>query len=785
MWTSSLRYWRDSLRIFRNTRRTARATRRRQSLSLEALEERITLSLTPQMVLDINPGTASSNPRPPLAIGSNAYFAADDGLHGRELWKSDGTAAGTTLVKDISPGGYIGYYGGYYPNSSNPASLTNINGTPFFWARGGLWKSDGTEAGTSLVASVGVSATYGAKNVNGTLFFAGYHDWWTEGAELWKSDGTAAGTTLVKDLYPGQHREYDSYGGWMDFPNSSSPEQLTNVNGTLFFVANDATTGRELWRSDGTAAGTTLVKDIKSGSGGSIGYSNSLTNVNGTLFFVADDGTHGWELWKSDGSTSGTVLVKDIYPGSPSSFPIDLTNVNGTLFFVADDGRNGQELWKSDGTVAGTVLVKDINPGGASTGFNYLTNESGTLFFVADDGTHGWELWKSDGSAAGTVLVKDINPSGGSLLSNLTNVNGTLFFSADDGTGARLWQSDGTAAGTVPVANLAAGDLTNVNGTLFFSADDGIHGRELWDLVAGPGMAVSGFPTKITAGVAGSFIVAAKNADGSTNTGYRGTVHFNSSDPQAVLPADYTFTAADKGVHTFSATLKTAGSQSITASDTVVPSGAGTQAGITVNPAAASRFTVAGFPSPFTAGTAGSFNVTAQDAYGNRATGYTSTIRFTSSDVKAVVPANYTFTAADAGVHTFSATLKTAGTQSLTATDTTNAALAGTQSVRVNSAKASRLLLSAPASVNAGARFSLTVTVLDAYGNVVTGYRGKMAFRSSDSTAALPKNYTFTAADAGVHTFAGLVLKKKGKQTIAVTDTLDSSLTGSATVDVV
>jgi hypothetical protein len=326
-----------------------------------------------------------------------------------------------------------------------------------------------------------------------------------------------------------------------------------------------------------------------------------------------------------------------------------------------------------------------------------------------------------------------------------------------------------------------------VNGTLFFAADDGIHGQELWKLVDGPTHGspnVSGFPATITAGVAGSFTVIAMNADGTTNTSYRGTVNFTSSDPQAVLPADYTFTAADNGVHTFSATLKTAGSQSITTSDTVVPSGAGTQSGISVNPAAASRFTVAGFPSPDTAGVAGSLTVTAWDAYGNRASGYTGTVRFTSSDAKVVLPGNYTFTAADAGMHSFSAVLKTAGTQSLTAADTTNATIAGTQSVTVNPAAASRLLLSAPGSVKAGARFSLTVTMVDAYGNVVTGYRGRIAFRSSDSTSALPKNYTFTAADQGVHTFTGLVLRKKGKQTITVIDTLDGSLTASMLINV-
>ena len=145
------------------------------------------------------------------------------------------------------------------------------------------------------------------------------------------------------------------------------------------------------------------------------------------------------ELWKSDGTAAGTVLVKDISPGSAGSIPNNLTNVNGTLFFAADDGTNGTELWKSDGTAAGTVLVKDIRPSCSGSSYpGYLTNVNGTLFFAADDGTHGRELWKSDGTAAGTVLVKDINPGIGtdSYPTDLTNVNGTLFFTADDGAPA-------------------------------------------------------------------------------------------------------------------------------------------------------------------------------------------------------------------------------------------------------------------------------------------------------------------------------------------------------------
>jgi ELWxxDGT repeat protein len=783
MKTSLWRRWCRSLLSAKPTRPISRARPRRKPIGLEALEDRITPTLTPQMVLDINPGIWSSSPGGMVAIGSTVYFTADDGLHAYELWKSDGTAAGTTLVKDIFPGGgYWGYWG-WYAASSYPSNLTNVNGTLFFTANDGtngreLWKSDGTEAGTVLVKHINTSwaSSYPSNltNVNGTLFFTAYSA--TTGSELWRSDGTEAGTVLIKDIRPAEASSY--------------PSTLTSVNGTLFFTADDGTNGRELWRSDGTEAGTVLVKDIFPGSTGS--NPDNLTNVNGTLFFRATDGTSGGELWRSDGTATGTALVKDIFPGSASSYPISLTNVNGTLFFTAYSATTGSELWRSDGTAAGTALVKDINPGSDGSYPPNLTNVNGTLFFTAYSATTGRELWKSDGTEAGTVLVKDIRLGSDTSLdtSNMTNVNGTLVFAAYDGTGRNLWQSDGTEAGTVLVANLDPGLLTNINGTLFFAADDGVHGTELWKLVEDGqtqemSLEVGGFPATVTAGVAGTFTVTVRNADGTINTGYRGTVHFTSSDPQAALPASYTFTAADQGVHTFSATLKTAGSQSITVSDTVVPGGAGTQTGITVNPAGVSRITVAGFPSPATAGVAGSFTVTARDAYGNRATGYTGTVRFTSGDPRAVLPGNYTFTAADAGTRTFGATLKTAGTQSLTATDTANGALVGTQrSILVNAAAASRLILSAPASVKAGTKFSLAVTVVDAYGNVVTGYRGTLSFSSSDRTAGLPKKYTFTAADQGTHTFTGLVLKKKGKQTITVTDTLDGSLTAGVTIAV-
>jgi hypothetical protein len=276
--------------------------------------------------------------------------------------------------------------------------------------------------------------------------------------------------------------------------------------------------------------------------------------------------------------------------------------------------------------------------------------------------------------------------------------------------------------------------------------------------------------------------VSAQDSYKNTITGYTGTIHITSSDPAAVLPGDFTFTAADQGIRGFYATLNTLGTQTITATDTVTPSITGSVA-VTVGP---STLFVAGFPSPTTAGVAGAFTITVKNTDGTTAYYYTGTVHFTSSDAQAVLPADYTFIASDAGVHTFSATLKTAGTQSLTVTDSTTASLTGTDAgITVKPGAASLFLITAPSSVSAGVPLSLTLTVKDAYGNVVTGYTGTIHFTSTDNKATLPKNYTFTAADKGMHTFTGLVLRKKGKQTITITDRLNSALTGSVIENVV
>ena len=154
-----------------------------------------------------------------------------------------------------------------------------------------------------------------------------------------------------------------------------------------------------------------ILNDINPGATQSTGGTFAgFENVGGTAYFAANDGIHGNELWKTDGTEAGTVMVKDIRAGddSTNSYPREFINVDGTLFFSAFDGLTGRELWKSDGTAAGTVRVKDIRVGGGDSSPQQMSNFNGTLYFSADDGTHGLELWKSDGTEAGTVLVKDL-----------------------------------------------------------------------------------------------------------------------------------------------------------------------------------------------------------------------------------------------------------------------------------------------------------------------------------------------------------------------------------------
>jgi hypothetical protein len=251
-------------------------------------------------------------------------------------------------------------------------------------------------------------------------------------------------------------------------------------------------------------------------------------------------------------------------------------------------------------------------------------------------------------------------------------------------------------------------------------------------------------------------------------------VHFTSSDNTAVLPADLTLT---NGVGTLNATLKTAGSQTITATDVMTSSITGTSAAIAVNAAAASKFAVSA-PSTATAGTALSYTVTAQDQFNNTVTGYTGTVHFTSTDPQAVLPANTTLTN---GVGTFEATLKIAGNQTISVNDTVNSGIIGVSNgVAVSAAAATHFGLSLPGSATAGVAFDFTVTALDQFNNTVTGYTGTIHFTSTDAKAILPNDATLTN---GVGTFSA-TLRTSGSRNITATDTTTATINGAGATTV-
>ncbi|PJJ48434.1 ELWxxDGT repeat protein [Hymenobacter chitinivorans] len=379
-----------------------------------------------------------------VSMGGNVYFSAYEAATGWELWKSDGTAAGTVLVKDIWPGGGSAA-------SSTPSNLVVMNNSLYFYAADGvsgreLWASDGTAGGTRLVKDIrpgslpALTATHldDIAVVGNTLYFNAQDG--AGGNELWKSDGTAAGTVLVKDLRAGNN-------------TGSNPHHLAACNGKVFFTADDGTVGEELFVSDGTVGGTGLIKDIAVGGNA---YPSGMTALGNTLYFTAYTQTEGSELWRTDGSAAGTMLVKDLRSGTGSAFGIvgssnpEMMPYKGSLYFAAFDGVD-YRLYKTDGTAAGTVLMTPSTKynefdyiGAFSVVDDYLLFSAGSQY----DQTVGVELWRSDGTVAGTTRFKDLNTGrGSSYPSRMVPYNGAWYFAAaDDAHGAELWRYAGTSS---------------------------------------------------------------------------------------------------------------------------------------------------------------------------------------------------------------------------------------------------------------------------------------------------------------------------------------------------
>jgi ELWxxDGT repeat protein len=400
-------------------------------------------------------------------VNGTIFFAAYDPVHGRSLWKTNGTRAGTTLVKASDPaapsgdishltaaGGklcFTGWDGSLWKSDGTTAGtgrvfadparmksasgLTAVGNKLFFFATDGngllgLFRTDGTPAGTRLLLRLGTSAQqssiFGQLAVGGVFFFS-------FGRGLYKSDGTPQGTVLVK---------------W--FPNAT-PGELVSVGNAVLVKVYVFASSIQLWRSDGTAAGTVGVSSFNF-------YANisGFTVSGGKAYFTVND-----RLWVSNGSSAGT---------RPLPFTaIDRVDWLGTLGFLGQrDGDNTYGLWRTNGTPAGSVLVKQVPTVYAPVDHG-LTVYRRDLFFAIDDGIHGRELWRSDGTAAGTDLFQDIPPEGESSSPQFLTVAGDrLYFTADDGP---------------PAPTFPTGNAAGVGGWLSLAAEVGVrHGREPWVL---------------------------------------------------------------------------------------------------------------------------------------------------------------------------------------------------------------------------------------------------------------------------------------------------------------
>ncbi len=427
------------------------------------------------LLADVLPGALPSQVLGPyaarhfVAAGGRAWFLAFGASVGHELWLTDGTPSGTRIVTTLGslaarPGALLGEVAG--------GDLAFMLAMDAAVGQYGLYRSDGTAAGTGLVSVLGKSIenvpTPGVAFA-GALYFAGIGN---EGTELWRTDGTAAGTAIVSDLRPGA--------------TGSVPTEMIDAGGTLVFSADDGTSGRELWLSDGSAAGTRIA-DLAKGPINSSSHPQLIGVLDGNSYWQVWAGTPGpTSIWRSDGTTAGTTAV---LPSAPFVFPpTGFASAVDFAIFGAVDPNIGVEPWVIDS--AGVRPLVDLRPGTRGSVRAEFASLGDRIVFAADDGVRGNELWVTDGTAAGTAILADLVPgSSPSDPHSLFAWNGQVFFAATDPTlGTELHVTDGTPSGTRLVQDIYTGrnpallqpEFTGLGDFVYFAAEDGIHGRELW-----------------------------------------------------------------------------------------------------------------------------------------------------------------------------------------------------------------------------------------------------------------------------------------------------------------
>jgi ELWxxDGT repeat protein len=441
-------------------------------------------------------------PKPPALLGQRVVFAARSQDYWQEPWIGDGTPAGTRILDDIQseapygqPGGLAalgnrvffqaqtGFCERLWRSAGVPGDLTpltacadDVHGMTvsgallYFWYdedfEPRVWATDGTPEGTrptspGLNTARGPYALVPFQGRVYTLIDPGVND-----AVLWRMDGNGASQVDLQ-------------------PEDGIPSYVGAVADRLYLVTYAPDLGTLLLVNQGGDSWTRLIP------GGATWWSVPEARIGQLDYFAGytNSGSGESQLWRTDGTATGTKLVKGGFESLNSHVPSRLTAHQGSLYFFAGTSE-AWGLWKSDGTAAGTQLLRAF-PSGYVDSAGKPVSFGPYLYFAVDDGTHGGELWRTDGTPGGTVLVKDVNPGDASaLITDLTVAGGRLFFSAHDGVhGKELWQTDGTPAGTRLVQDVAPmaesshpADLTLAGDRLFFIADDRLAGRELWAL---------------------------------------------------------------------------------------------------------------------------------------------------------------------------------------------------------------------------------------------------------------------------------------------------------------
>lgn len=425
-----------------------------------------------QILKDIRSGQDGSEPGYENAIMHNGYlyFTADEIGTYRALYRTDGTTGGTEkLLGDVNFNVF-----NLYGFLNNELIFTAGN----FTDGSALYKTSGTNSSYTLIKQLNtvdlISFGAGSAALGNHLYFIGADE--THGFELWKTDGTTAGTEMVKDINPG------SGNGISNISINSNFGKLGNI---LVFSANDSTYGAELWKTDGTEAGTTILKDIESNNSlGAFFGSNPtyFTLFNGKLYFSAYRTVDGRELWVTDGTTNGTQLVKDLATGD--GYPKDFVVWNGALYFNAYATNESYTLWKTDGTANGTNTVKLPSAGGPDL-LSKITVFKNKLAFIAASTSGTTSVWLSDGTSAGTAAVSNNNLQFYSVGDLVLATSNYFYFAGSNSNGTfNLYRSEGTANSLQQLTSGSNFDIDLyqpfylMNNCVHFVATDGTTGKE-------------------------------------------------------------------------------------------------------------------------------------------------------------------------------------------------------------------------------------------------------------------------------------------------------------------